>query len=191
MLIFFMTPVEVGVGVLDAVVDGLLDLGRELAEVEGLAGADVELREAGEKCALGGIRRAELEEKVDDGEDGRGWVDDVGGFGPVDGGRCGRRGLVEEGAERLGVIAGLDLVDLGQIGRVEELGAEEDVGELGFGVDDGFDACGLGAVPAGAGDEEGAAVVAVGAGAEVGEVVGVEIDRSGRCSSGWARSSAW
>ena len=35
---------------------------------------------------------------------------------------------------------------------------------------------GVSPVPAGAGDHEGAAIVAVGAGAEVGEVVGVEVD---------------
>ena len=50
------------------------------------------------------------------------------------------------------------------------------VGELGLGADDGFDSGRVVAVPAGAGDEEGAAVVAVGASAEIGEVVGVEID---------------
>ncbi len=61
---------EVGGGVLDAVVDGLLDFWREPIEVEGLVGADVEFREAGKEGGLGGVGRAKLEDEVDVGEGG-------------------------------------------------------------------------------------------------------------------------
>ncbi len=59
---------EVGLGVGDSVADGLLDLGRELVEVEGLVGTDVEAGEAGEQGGLGWVGRAELEDEVNDGK---------------------------------------------------------------------------------------------------------------------------
>jgi hypothetical protein len=92
---------------------------------------------------------------------------------------------VQEGAERCGVIPGLDLVDAGEILQVKELGAEEEVGELCFAGDDGLDASRRWTAPAWAGDEEAPTVVAEGAAAEVGEVVGVEINHLTGVVAGW------
>ena len=86
--------------------DGLLDLRRELAKVEGLAGADVDFGEARKEFFFRRIGRGVLEDEVNDREDiGRG-VRDVGWFGPVDGGCRRRWGLVKEFAEKLDVVVG-------------------------------------------------------------------------------------
>ncbi len=107
----------------------------------------------------------------------RGRVEHFGGrSGPIDSGSGGRSGGAEKFGEGFGFVAGLDFFDVGEIGGIEQLGAEENVGEFGFTVENGFDAYGSVAGPAGARDEEIAAVVAVDAGAEIREVEGVEID---------------
>ena len=56
------------------------------------------------------------------------------GLGQLTAGRRGWRGLVEELAERDGVVAGLDPADVDDVGSVEELSADEEVGELGLGL---------------------------------------------------------
>src|SRR5277367_2021915 len=75
---------NVGLRVVDSIVDGLLNVGCELAEVEGLTGTDVEFGEPGEQGALRRVGWAELKEKVDDGKDVWPGDGDVGRFGPVD-----------------------------------------------------------------------------------------------------------
>src|SRR3984885_4638632 len=157
--------------------DGLLDLRRELAKVEGLAGADVQLREAGEKIFLGWVGWAELKKKIGDLENVWRRCHDVGGLKPFDRRRRRRRELVEERAQWLGVVTGLDFADIRQVGHVEELSAEEGVAELRLGVDDAFNSCWTYAAPAGTGDHEGPALVPVGSSAEIAKVISIKIDK--------------
>ena len=83
---------------------------------------------------------------------------------------------MQEGTEGLGAVAALDLSYVDEVSSIEELGTNEKVGELGLGVEDSLDAGRCCTVPVGAGDEKIAAVVAVAAGTQVGEVKGVEVD---------------
>ena len=79
------------------------------------------------------------------------------GLREVDRGGGGGRGRPEERGERLHLVAGLDLLDVVEVGGAEELGAVDDEGLGGAG--------GRVALPAGAGQEEGAGAVPRGAAA--------------------------
>ena len=94
---------------------------------------------------------------------------------PGNGGRGGRSWFAEEGGERLRFVLGLDLLDVVEVGGVEELGAADDVDELGLRPEDFGDAGGDGTFPSRAGDEKRAAAVAGCAGAEVVEIEGVKV----------------
>lgn len=60
---------EVSIGVLDSIVNGLLNVRGEFVEVEGLVGPDVESGKTGEQEAFRWVGWAEPEEEVDDAED--------------------------------------------------------------------------------------------------------------------------
>ena len=62
--------------------------------------------------------------------------------GQLTAGAAGGAGWWRNELSGFAVVFGLNLVDLGQVGHVEELGAEEAVGELSLGVQDVLDARG-------------------------------------------------
>ena len=74
-------------------------------------------------------------------------------------------------------VAGLDTLDRLDVGRVEQLRAELRVHQPGRAPHGALDAGGHGAVPVRTGDQEVSAAIAIGAGADVVDVVGVEIDQ--------------
>ena len=70
----------------------------------------------------------------------------------------------------------MNLVDLRQVGHVEQLRTEEQIGKLRLRPDDVFDSRGFVTLPSRPGNQKYSSIVAEGACTEVGEVVGVEID---------------
>ena len=92
------------------------------------------------------------------------------------GGRGRRRRLIQERRQRRHLVAGLDLLDLVDVRRAEQLGAVQHQRKVGVGSDDLVDALGFVALPVRPGQKVFPAAVTGGAAAHVGEVVGVEVD---------------
>lgn len=92
-------------------------------------------------------------------------------------GRGGRgRGPAQELRQRLDLVAGLDRLDLLDIGRIEKLRPIEHEGKIGLAADHRLDALGLPALPGRAGEQIAAGAVTGGPTADIGEVEGIEVD---------------
>lgn len=177
----------------EAVLQGLPKLGREQRRIPALISAEADAGKARPEILLRGVDGAERKQgvhqvekckrglllsgcqrcrKVDRRSSSRGW-------------------LAQKGRERLHLVARLNLLDSGEVSRVEELGAEQGAGEVSLALDHAAHACGRLATPAWPGDHEATAAVAGGARAEVGEVVRVECRSAGRSSSGSAPVAVW
>ena len=87
-----------------------------------------------------------------------------------------RRGLVQVHRQRRGLVAGLDLLDLVDVGGPQQLGAVQHEREIGVGPDDLVDTLRLFALPIRPRQKVFPAAVAGGAAADVGHVVRVEVD---------------
>ncbi|MNN52577.1 hypothetical protein D3C81_1672860 [compost metagenome] len=123
------------------------------------------------------MRGGERQHEVQVAEQGRAVAHARLWLGPGNG-RCGLcRCLAEKGAQGLGFVTLLDLLDLGQVLLIEQLGAVQAIDDIAFAADDLVDAGRCLAFPVGAGDQEISALVAGGTGAQVGEVLGIEVDQ--------------
>ena len=100
----------------------------------------------------------------------------IGRLGQLTAGAAGRCRAVRKVAEWLRLDSRIESIDVGKIGQVKKLSTEEQVGELSLECKTSLMPAGLAPRPTGTCDEEDTSIVAKGAGAEIGKVVGIEID---------------
>ncbi|MNO59984.1 hypothetical protein D3C76_505840 [compost metagenome] len=168
---------EFSLGIADAILQGLALFGREVAQVERLAGFDADFRETPEQVFFHVLGRGERQHEIQVAKQVRGVAHGRRGFRPIDL-RRGRRGfLLVVVAEGFNLVALLDLLDLGQVLVIEQLRAIQRIGDVAFAAQQAVDVQRLPALPIGAGNHEMAAVVAGAAGAQVGEVLRVGVNQ--------------
>ncbi|MNQ87200.1 hypothetical protein D3C85_1024140 [compost metagenome] len=168
---------ELGLAVADAGLQGLDLLGGQAFFIDRQARANADFRQPLAQFGLVGLRGGESQHEVQVAEQGRAVAHARLWLGPGNG-RCGLcRCLAEKGAQGLGFVTLLDLLDLGQVLLIEQLGAVQAIDDIAFAADDLVDAGRCLAFPVGAGDQEISALVAGGTGAQVGEVLGIEVDQ--------------
>ncbi len=156
---------------------GVPDLGAQLAGVECLVCADIDAAEAKHQSLFGHYGRTELQDEVEDVEEvERGLLRfRRQRLHEIDGGRR-LRCLSEENGERSCLIAGLDLLHGIEVLRTEQLRAIHRERKLRLAPNDLGDAGRGGSAPIRARDQEIASAVAGGAAADIREVEGVRVD---------------
>src|SRR5580704_4173789 len=114
--------VDLALAFLHAQADLQLVLQRESLEVEGLARPDADARELSAYLCLVLLSGRELQGEVEEFEEVR-LHELLVDFRKIDGWRRQRRRLLQVGGKRLHLVAGLDLLDVVEVVRVEKLGA--------------------------------------------------------------------
>ncbi|MNQ31564.1 hypothetical protein D3C85_449410 [compost metagenome] len=166
-----------GLGIADAVFQGLALLGAECVDVERLAGLDTDPGEARQQVLFHVLGRGERQHEVQVAEQVRGFAHGRRGFWPVDL-RCGgRRFVFVVMTQGFNLVALLDLLDLGQILLIEQLCAVQRIGDVAFTAQQTVDVQRLLALPVGPGDHEMPAIVAGAAGAQVRKVLRIGVDQ--------------
>ncbi|MNF98142.1 hypothetical protein D3C84_809950 [compost metagenome] len=91
--------------------------------------------------------------------------------------RSGRRGLMEEGGQRLDLVSRLHLLDIRHVGRIEQLGADQRQCEGRRGTEHLVDARGCRPLPVGTCDQIAPGCAGRGTAADVTVVIGVAVDQ--------------
>ncbi|MNV34582.1 hypothetical protein D3C71_1260080 [compost metagenome] len=176
----FLEGGELGLGIADAVFQRLALFGGEGLEVERLAGNDADGGETRQQVFLGVLCRGKGEHEVQVAEQFRAVGHAGGRFRPADLRRGGRCRLLEVLAQGLDLVAALDFPDLFQVLFIEQLCAVQRIGDVALAAYHAVDIDWLLTFPVRADDHEVAATVAGAAGAQVGEILGVEVDQLDR-----------
>ncbi|MCY1396549.1 hypothetical protein D9M71_115260 [compost metagenome] len=170
---------KLGLAVADAGLQGLELFRSQAFFIVRQPRADADLGQTFAQLGLAGVRGGESQHEVQVAEQGRAVTHTGLGFGPGNGRGSGCRLLADKSTEGLGLVTLLDLLDLGQVLLIEQLGAVQGIDNVTFAADDLIDTGRCLAFPVGAGNQVASAFVAGGAGAQVGEVLGIEVDQLG------------